>query len=281
MTTELTTLPNFLLPGAMKCGTTSLANQLASHPDVFMPGLKELHFFSSDEKWVKGVGWYQEFFRGAEEAEAVGEASTTYTMYPVVDQAADRIHRTLGDVRYVYVVRNPLDRLVSHCMHLWYRGTPRRPLEEMIERRPDLIDYGRYYLQIEQYLPFSSPERWHIVLFEDFVRDPESVVPEVFAFLGVDPSFVPPDRSPRNVTADKEIPPHWARRVAKIPFLKGLGRRLLPGRILKGLKTMGRDPEPPEITSDLRRELVARYREDVVALSDLVGRDLFSFWQMD
>jgi len=273
--------PNFLLPGAMKCGTTSLADQLASHPDVYMPDLKELHFFSSEEQWEKGIGWYEQFFRGAAGSKAIGEASTTYTMYPVVEHAAERIRRVLGDIRFVYSVRNPLDRLVSHCMHLWYRGTPQRPLEEMIEQRPDLVDYGRYHLQIQQYLPHSSPERWHIVLFEEFVRDPEPVMREVYGFLDVDPSFTSPDRSPRNVTAEKELAPRWVRIAARIPLLKTLGRRLLPGRVREQLRTMGRALEPPVVTPGLRRELTATYREDVEALSDLIGRDLFSFWQME
>lgn len=278
MHTERGILPNFLLPGAMKCGTTSLANQLASHPDVYMPEPKELHFFSSEETWEKGIGWYEQFFRDAAGAKAIGEASTTYTMYPVVDQTAERIRRVLGDIRFVYSVRNPLDRLVSHCMHLWYRGTPQRPLEEMIEQRPDLVDYGRYHLQIQQYLPHSSTERWHIVLFEDFVQDPVSAVREVCRFLDVDPGFKPFDLSARNVTADKDLPPRWARAAARIPLVKRVGRWLLPKRVQETLKSAGRGLERPEMDPDLRKKLVGIYREDVEALSALIGRDLLSVW---
>ena len=117
-------LPSFLVIGAMKAGTTSLYHYLHAHPQVFMPSIKELDFFVAGGNWGRGLHWYQKQFAGAGPgAVAVGEASTMYTKYPSVDGVPERIAAHLPEVRLVYVVRDPIDRIRSHYRHRVAVGT--------------------------------------------------------------------------------------------------------------------------------------------------------------
>jgi len=275
-------LPNFLLVGGMKCGTTSLAQQIVAHPEVFIPPQKELHFFSEDECWAKGVAWYESFFQGAESCPARGEASTTYTMRSAYPRTAERVAQVLPQVRFIYIVRNPLKRLLSHYLHEWYEGRIDLEPEEAVEARPDLVDYGRYYFQMEPYLQYFPAERWLVMLFDDFVADPVGTTRRVFSFLGVAPEFVPEDVGAKNVTQEKTRRPAWMESLISVPGLRPLARRLLPSRLRILLRRLGgRHRAKPTLSPDLRRRLADVFLHDAQALSPLVGRDVVRVWKLD
>src|SRR5215211_9390855 len=107
-------LPNFLVIGAMKAGTTSLYHYLRHHPQVFMPEIKELNFFNPLRNWRRGVEWYEEQFEGIPDSVvAIGEASTSYTKFPWIREVPARITSVLGEIRLIYVVRDPIERMQS------------------------------------------------------------------------------------------------------------------------------------------------------------------------
>jgi len=85
------TLPNYLVIGAQKSATSSVCDLLAGHPEVFMTDPKEPYFFSHDEVWSKGLGWYESLFEGADGCPAVGEGSTTYTQQSMYPNAPARV----------------------------------------------------------------------------------------------------------------------------------------------------------------------------------------------
>src|SRR4051812_23135116 len=105
-----TLLPNLLVIGAAKAGTTSLWHYLDAHPSVFMAPAKELHFFDLDENWNRGIPWYAEHFAGSESSPVVGEATPGYTRYPHRPHAAARAAATVPDARLIYLVRDPIER---------------------------------------------------------------------------------------------------------------------------------------------------------------------------
>jgi hypothetical protein len=179
-------LPDFLVIGAMKAGTTSLYHYLAAHPQVFMPKVKELDFFTEELSWSRGWDWYRRQFSGASAGtKAVGEASTSYTKYPRYQGAADRIARHLPNARLIYVVRDPFERIRSHYQHNVAIGQEERPIDEAVARNHVYLDYSRYATQIERYLEYFDRSQCLLVTSEDLRSRREETMRTVFMFLEV------------------------------------------------------------------------------------------------
>lgn len=186
-------LPNFLIIGAMKAGTTSLYHYLRPHPEVFMPKVKELSFFAAERNWGRGLSWYAKQFReAAPSSRAIGEASPVYTRFPDFRGIPERIATHLPDVRLIYVVRNPVERIRSHYQHMVIVGAERSPFAQAVFENPMYVNYSRYAFQIEQYLPYVPPERLLVITSEALRTDRVTTMKRVYTFLGVAPDFVPP-----------------------------------------------------------------------------------------
>ena len=193
-------LPNFLIIGAQRSGTTSLFQVFRRHPQIYMPDVKEVNFFFHDNHYRRGVEYYQSYFADAPaEAVMVGEASPGYICKPGV---AGRIHELLPSVKLVAVLRNPVDRAYSQY---WDN---RRFLAEPLsfEQAMDValtpeyrhgergyFSRGAYIDQIESYLELFRREQLLVLIFEELKQDPEAVFGRCFDFLGVDPSFRCPE----------------------------------------------------------------------------------------
>ena len=189
-------LPNFVVVGAMKAGTTSLYHYLRPHPQVFMPKIKELDFFAEDMNWKRGLDWYCHQFAGApREATALGEASTVYTKFPRYQGVAERMARVVPDVRLIYVVRHPVDRIRSHYEHRVASGAETAPIEVAVFDNPIYMDYSRYALQVDQYLEHFPREQLLIVSSEELRHHRESTMRRVYDFLAVDPEYLAPTLS--------------------------------------------------------------------------------------
>src|ERR687895_490160 len=107
-------LPNFLIIGAAKAGTTSMWAYLREHPQVFMAEPKELHFFVAESNWKRGMRWYESHFQDATNAVAIGEACGAYTRFPRFRGVSERIASIVPHARLIYLVRHPIDRMVSN-----------------------------------------------------------------------------------------------------------------------------------------------------------------------
>lgn len=123
-------LPNLIIPGAGKSGTSSLHDYLGQHPDIFMSRTKEPHFFSDDVAYARGPSEYAALFASAGGAPVRGESSTTYMHFPRVPE---RIAATLDDPRFIFLLRNPVDRTWSHYRWLAGMGLEPRPLRDAVE----------------------------------------------------------------------------------------------------------------------------------------------------
>jgi hypothetical protein len=187
-------LPNFLVIGAMKAGTTSLYHYLRRHPQVFMSKIKELDFFAQEGNWHRGFDWYgRQFAAAGEDAVAVGEASTVYAKYPWYRGIPERIGEHLPGARIIYLVRHPVERMRSHYEHRVAVGAERDPIERALVRNPIYLDYSRYALQIERYVSCFPREQILILTSEDLRHDRRRTIRRVFEFLRVDPDHVPPE----------------------------------------------------------------------------------------
>ena len=185
-------LPNFLIIGAAKAGTTSLAHYLRSHPQVYLADF-ELHFFVAERRWRLGPAWYEAQFTGARDEVAVGEKSPSYTRHPRYRGVPGRIGALLPAVRLIYLVRHPLQRIRSEYLHRALNGRERRPLDEAVLADPSYVDTSRYAFQIEQYLEHFDQAQLLVLTAEDLRHARAATLAQVQTFIGVTPSWQPPE----------------------------------------------------------------------------------------
>ena len=171
-------LPDIVVIGSMKAGTTSLFRYLASHPDVVPSSVKETNFFTTDEDFNKGLDWYRSLFRQA--GRSAIEASPNYTKRHVFPGVPARMQAILPDARLIYLLRDPVDRIVSHYIHNYANGRETRPLSEIVTN-PDsgYIQTSRYYFQLQAFLAFYPEQQICLVESERLRNDTAQVVNEV------------------------------------------------------------------------------------------------------
>ncbi|MBV8981371.1 MAG: sulfotransferase [Acidimicrobiia bacterium] len=187
------TLPNFVVVGAQKAGTTSLYRYLRAHPQVFMPATKELNFFVENFAWRRGLEWYTSHFRNAGDAVAIGEASPTYSMYPLLPGVAERMAATVPDARLIYTLREPVDRMRSGYIDALSVGSESRPIKEALLLDSRYLIPSSYALQIEHFLAHFDRSQLLVVLAEDLRQRRPETLAKIFEFLGVDPTWRPDD----------------------------------------------------------------------------------------
>lgn len=301
------TLPNFLIIGAAKSGTTSLFNYLGQHPQVYTRA-KEPGFFAYEGQSVRLAGpedqtrfdqrvitdrqQYEALFADMMPGQVCGEASVAY-MY--VDGTAERIKQHVPNVRLIAILRNPVDRAFSSYWHL--RRDGREPLVsfaeglaaegERIQANWDYIWHyarvGCYYEQLQRYYNLFPRERIAIFLFEKFKRNPVQIVQAICRFLEIDDSFQPDFSLKYNVSGKPRW--NWLDNFTSRPNqLKRLARPFIPLRLRKRwgtqLRTWNLETQIPTMPDEVMQALAARYRDDTLRLQDLVGKD-FSGWLSD
>ncbi len=273
-------LPNFLVIGAMKGGTSSLTNYLREHPQVFMSKPKEIRFFGNEENWQRGLDWYEQHFADARDATAIGEASPNYTTYPIRGGVPARIAGVIPNAKLIYLVRHPIERMQSQYIMMLREGMESLPIEQALLERPIYVYPSRYALQLEQYLDHFSREQL-LVLSSDALRHHrKATMRQVFQFLGIDSNWSPPNLDKEYFGADTRVRRPFASRVRRLPGYRSLSR-LAPHK-LKSLNhrlTTRRpvDPARAEINPELRRHLEDLLREDVRKLYTYMGNG-FDGW---
>ncbi len=296
------TLPNFLIVGAAKSGTTTLYDLLCQHPDVFMPKWKEPAFFVGDyPRNARSLKEYESIFADAGGAMAVGEASTPY-LYD--REAPEKIRKTLKDPKIIMVLRNPVDMAYSLWGWMKFRfGFEELSFEEALESeearmndpefRKNCIEWhasfyyyhrGLYFEQVKRYIDIFGRDRVLIHLFDDFVRDPIGVCRKTFEFLGVDPSFEPalkkrnPASAPKSRLAQRLLvnPPSFVQKAYDALPLPLRLRVYDAARFLHKLNL--RPQRRQEMEMRTREMLTEKYRDDVARLESLIGMDL-SAWR--
>ena len=286
-------LPDFLIIGAAKSGTTTLHRYLCLHPQIYMSPVKEPCFFDRDVGWKKGLDWYKSLFAGAEAGQVCGEASTNYTRFPQVPDVPSRVAATLPDVKLIYIMRDPIDRTYSHFLHRntkeLYRHQPFAiPFDEFIERDKMCVDSSEYAVQISQYRDYFPPEAFQFLFFEELCANPARCMREVFQFLQVDAEVDVVGSSPLHANnTDRHVEARVRERTTRFlreyGWLRSAGRRLPESwrSVLYRLLTVAphsrrarRQFEPPPMSAETARKLADRFRESNHRLSELLGVDL-------
>jgi hypothetical protein len=310
----MTPLPNFIIAGVPKAGTTSLYGYLGQHPQIFLSPIKEPTFFGADEfiarsspearaiiarrereireqlerggrlsadfGLVRDWDTYLRLFANAGTRPAIGEASVSYFWLP---GAAAQIRERLPHTRIIVMLRDPADRLFSHYLSsAWHQpgASFRERFEAGLEPGDDwqpALDVGRYATHLQRFFAAFPPPQRSIHLYEEYASDPPRVLRSLFAFLAVNPDQ-------RVDVSRRERAPA----VPRYPRLHALRQQLLGGGPLlgrwmpEGLKrairrVYHRPRAEVRMSPDDRRMVVDYYREEILRTADLIGRDL-SAW---
>lgn len=188
-TPENGTLPNLIVIGGLKCATTSMYYYFNLHPQIVMSPEKELNFFIREQNWPKGMQWYKSNFKGR--AAVYGEVSPHYTNYPFYSGIAERMFSTVPNVKLLYILRDPIDRLLSDYFHHYAEALEERMLSDILkdlERNP-YVSRSKYYMQLEQYLKFFPESNIMLVTTEDLYYNRQKTLQRIFRFLNVNDSF--------------------------------------------------------------------------------------------
>lgn len=252
-------LPNFIIIGAMKCGTSTVHEQLARQPGVFMSTPKEPCFFSDDDQWNKGLDWYQSLFASAGNASYIGESSTHYTKLPSYPNTVARIKATLPEgTKFIYVQRDPIERLISHYIHEWTMGVINSSLEDALDQHPELIAYSQYERQLEPFLNAFGEDAIHVAHFEDLKTDPDHFFKGVKRFLNAPDSWSwDHSLSAQNPSSERLRKTPFLAFVQESKSLTWLRRTFLPQQLRDHLKAPYRFSERPTLGDAARSRLEA------------------------
>lgn len=265
--------PDFIVIGAMKSATTTLHEQLARQPGIFMSHPKEPNFFSDDAVYARGWGWYGSLFQPAGMDDLRGESSTHYTKLPTHPRTVDRMARDLPRLKLIYVMRHPIDRLVSQYVHEVTVGRIAVSLREAIEQHPELIDYGRYALQLQPYLDAYGPRAVLPVFFPRLVEHSQAVLERIGRFLGHEgPLHWDEELEPQNQGKARLRPSPVREALVQAPVLTTIRQRVVPRRLSESLKGFWRARvEPPRLTPALEARLREVFDADLAQVGAWLG----------
>ncbi len=292
-------LPNFIVIGAPKSGTTSLFYYLKQHTEVYLPEKKELHYFSYDllYKNAKGPGdattikaicgtrkEYESYYADSKNRKTIGEFSPSYLYF---SEVSERIKKELGPVKIIAILRNPVEKAHSQYMHQIRDNHETLGFNEALNEEEnrkkkgwsDIWRYAEsslYSERVKKYISVFGKENVKVILFEDFVIDPASVLKETSSFLGIDPGFPFDTMKVYNRTGNPK-----SRAVAdffsKPNYLKAIAKKLIPDRVripmrlaLLDLNTGKKD----SMDREAERHLKEYFRKDVSELSKTLGKEL-------
>jgi hypothetical protein len=271
-------LPNFLIIGAPRAGTTWIDKNLRDHPDVHMAATKEVHFF--DRHYERGIEFYESQFRHWNGQAAVGEATPAYLHGQFTANDIPRlIHRHLPQVRLIASLRDPVERVYSEYWNVKAkdRSNARLSFEDKIAMRPEFLREGLYHEQLQRYLELFPRERMLILFYEDLAADADAFMRGIHRFLGVDPAF-------RSSFADVKVNRATGKKYLARSRLLWLGTQALTRLRLHGAAEILQRinaPRVPPIRPETRRRLVEFYRPHNERLAVLTGRNLDHWNRVD
>jgi hypothetical protein len=265
--------PDFIVIGAMKSATTTLHEQLARQPGFLMSRPKEPNFFSDDHMYARGWRWYSSLFASAGEADLCGESSTHYTKLPDYPRTVARMVRELPRVKLIYVMRHPIERLMSHYVHELTTGHIKIDVHDAIDRHHELIEYSRYAMQLGPFVDAYGFENILPVFFPRLVLHSQTELERIGRFLNHHgPLHWDMAMKPLNRGNERLRPSPIRQALVQVPVLSTLRQRVVPRHWTESLKDLWRAQiEPPS----LRPDLVARLRDvfdaDLAQLGSWLG----------
>ncbi|MGH3096424.1 MAG: sulfotransferase domain-containing protein [Streptosporangiales bacterium] len=274
------TLPNFIYIGPAKAGSTWLHETLVGHPDIYLPAVKDLHFFN--RYYERGVDWYAGHFASARaEQGVIGEVCQSYLATP---EAAERMSSCLGkDLRLMVTLRNPVQRAFSHYLYMLRQGERPQSFHDALVNRGSLIKQSRYARDLRRYLRYFPRESIYLGVFEDLRANPQAFLDDVLTWLRVAPMTLTsaqrnarlPASKARSRSAARTLHRSalWARNRDRATWVGWLKRSRLVERLF-----YQRVDETPTMTEADAAYIRAMLDDDVSRLEDTFGTALRTRW---
>lgn len=264
-----------MIIGAMKSATTTLQDQLVQQEGIFMCEPKEPNFFSDDIEYNKGIDWYRGLFESAPVGSLLGEASTHYTKLPTYPKTISHLSQHCTDVRFIYVMRHPVDRLISHYIHEWSMGVYKCDINDAINTYPELIEYSRYAMQLAPYIEQYGKNRILPIFFDRLISHSQDELESVCQFIGYEKKPLWCEALKAKNVSNK--------RIKKFPFYslliesnlaKIIRRKLIPKSIRNKVKSKLRMQQRPVISDENLKKLETIFNKDLAVLSGWLGVDI-------
>lgn len=274
-------LPNLIIMGGMKCGTTSLHYYLDLHPQISMSLEKELDFFIGEKNWNRGIEWYKSHFTGS--VKVHGESSPNYTRYPKWSGVPERMYSVVPDAKLIYILRDPIKRIISHYIHSYAKGRENRTINEALAdfENNSYVDGSKYYMQLSQYLNYFPDSSILVITLDELSTVPHATLKKVFRHLDVDENIYFKNRfKPFHTSKKKRRKNSWGERLEKMPIIKKIEK--LPPQMRWHINQLIYLPfsykiEKPILDEYLQNKLADYLREDINLLRKYTGKD-FNNW---
>jgi len=270
-----------MIIGAMKSGTSSLRNILMKHPEIVFSVKVEPHFFSKTSNWKKNLDTYHNLFYKKKDV-LYGEGSTTYTQYPHFNlELWNDIYEYNKDMKFIYVVRNPVERTISHYMHLYQRGIINLTLEQAVTKCPEIINTSRYFTQLKPFIDLFGQEKIMLIDFDELISNKELVINNIASFLGISKqgfvNYI--DEHSNKSVGNYRINHKYDLLIKKISlfrnfFPKNLRKRVVNLIFYNKNSIFNEKPVLNDINTNIIRNLV---RSDIINLGKTFGKD-FEKW---
>lgn len=280
------TMPNLIIIGGLKCGTTSIHHYLGLHPDVQMSKPKELNFFVNEQTWDLGLDWYRSRFD--DRYQVRGESSPHYTNLPRFTGVAEKIHEHVPDARLLYMIRDPISRILSHWRHATGAGYETRAMEEALGRDDQsYVHRSMYWMQLQPYLELFERSQIELITQEELQSERTETMRRAFRFAGVDENFTSEqfDREWEKSTAKEAGSYQIMEKLVKLPGLRSLDRNFdrLPESMRWMVEKVVHKPDAPsapkpELPAEIEQRLTRLFADDVASLQQWAGRE-FAGWR--
>lgn len=262
--------PDFFIVGAMKCATSSLHEQLAAIPGIFMSEPKEPNFFSDDAVFSRGQDWYRGLFSAAAAGDLLGESSTHYAKLPTYPQTVARLSACVSAPKVIYVMRHPVERLVSQYIHEWSQGVISRDIDRAIVEHPELLHYSRYHYQILPYIQAFGLHNVLPVFFERLKRFPDAELQRICDFIGYAGAVSwRSDLKPSNVSRERIRKFPLYDLLVQTPLMQSLRRRLVPQAVRSAVKRRLTMKDRPALSRESWNRVTGVLDKDMAQLGQL------------
>ncbi|MBP8950713.1 MAG: sulfotransferase domain-containing protein [Candidatus Promineofilum sp.] len=268
---------DFMMIGAQKAGTTSLAAQLAAHPQICFCQEKEPGYFHKTEDWAAGLEQYHSLYSPTP-GQLCGEASTYYTFFPEFLDTHKRLYEYNPALKLIYVVRQPVERIISHYTHNRVREIDTRPPEEAVFAAPAYVDRSRYGVQIRPYMELFGPENVLLLVFEEYTADQIATLYRVAEFLGIEPGpFAETDTTPLHQSVGQPyLRSEAARSFTKSELFQKV-RAVVPAAIRQPIRhrlLSNKIDEKPYFAPEVKQALWRLLEDDVHTIEQMLGYSL-------
>ena len=269
-------LVDFMMVGAQKCGTTSLASQLALHPEICFCSEKEPGYFNQVADWRGGLSAYHALYV-PEPGQLCGEASTMYTFAPEWTGTHQRLYEYNPALKLIYIMRDPVERVISHYSHNLVRSLVTDPPEIAVYQDPTYLGRSRYATQIAPYIECFGRDQILLLVFEEYIVDQAKTLHAIAEFLGIDTTA---SMIIEEAAAHRTVGEYYLKFTAIEEMVKSnlfqTVRPYIPEFLRKGVRRQlsNKLEDKPTFSPELQQELRVELSSEIIQIEEQLGRSI-------